>query len=81
MVVSFEGYNRDFNWKLTLIFNILKISFFDGFLAYPRPLYSSNMAKVSVLKWSQNGIIVAGRVISGTLKFLETCHFQDVLHI
>ena len=76
MVVSFEGYNRDFNEKLTFIFNISKISLFDDFLANPRPLYNSNMAKVSVVKWSQNWIIVAGSVISGIPNFLENCRFQ-----
>ena len=48
----------------------------DGVLANLRPLYNSNMSKVSIVKWSQNRIFVAGRVISGIPKFLENCGFQ-----
>ena len=34
---------------------ILKINALsDGFLVNPRPLYNSNMAKVYIVKWSQN---------------------------
>ena len=36
--------------------NISKIALFDGFLDNPRPLYNSNMAKVSIVKWSQKWI-------------------------
>ena len=31
-----------------------------GILSNPRPLFNSNMEKVSIVKWSQNCIFVAG---------------------
>ena len=37
-----------------------KIHFLIDFLVNPRPLYNSNMAKVSVVKWYQNMIFVDG---------------------
>ena len=30
-----------------------KNALFDGFFVNPRPLHNSNMAKVSIVKWSQ----------------------------
>ena len=30
----------------------------DGFFVNPRPLHNSNMAKVSIVKWSQKWIFV-----------------------
>ena len=33
---------------------------FDGFLDNPRLLYNSNIAKVSIVKWSQKFIFVGG---------------------
>ena len=55
--------------------NISKKALYDGILANLRPLYNSNMPKVSIVKWSQNKIFVAGRVISGLPNFLENCRF------
>ena len=37
----------------------------DGFFVNPRPLYNSNMAKVYIVKWSQNMIFVDGNFFSG----------------
>ena len=34
--------------------NISKNALFEGFFVIPRPLYNSNMPKVSIVKWSQN---------------------------
>ena len=34
------------------------------------------MAKVYIVKWSQNMIFVDGSAISGTPKYLENCRFQ-----
>ena len=47
----------------------------DGILANLRPLYISNMPKVSIVKWSQNWIFVARSAISGIPKFLDNCPF------
>ena len=56
--------------------NISKNALFDGFLDNPRPLYNSNMAKVSIVKWSQKWIFVYGSAISGIPKYFENCRFQ-----
>ena len=56
--------------------NISKNALFDGFLDNPRPLYDSNMAKVSIVKWSQKWNFVYGSVISGIPKYFENCGFQ-----
>ena len=53
-----------------------KNAIFYGFLDNPRPLYNSNMAKVSIVKWSQKWIFVYGSAISGIPKYFENCHFQ-----
>ena len=45
--------------------NILKKALNDGILANLGPLYSSNMPKVCIVKWSRNKIFVARSVISG----------------
>ena len=37
----------------------------DGFFGNLRPLYNSNMAKVSIVKWSQNWIFVDGTPFFG----------------
>ena len=39
---------------------MLKKKLSDGILAVLRPLYNSNMAKVSIVKWSHNLIFVDG---------------------
>ena len=44
---------------------------FDGFLDNPRPLYNSNMAKVSIVKWSQKLIFVYGTPIFGPTQILK----------
>ena len=75
MLVSFEGFNRDFNGKLTLLFVMSKITLFGGFLENQGPLYNSNMAKVYIVKWSQKWIIKAGSVIYGIPK---ECNFKIV---
>ena len=49
----------------------LKKKLSDGFLANLRPLFNSNVAKVSIVQWSQKLIFVAGSVISGIPKILE----------
>ena len=49
--------------------NISKNALSDGFLVNPRPLYNSNMAKVSIVKWSQKWIFVYGSAISGIPKY------------
>ena len=36
-----------------------------GILANPRPLYNSNVAKVSIVKWSQKWIFVDGNAFFG----------------
>ena len=48
VVVAFESYKYR---KYTLIFNISKNNLSDEVLANLRPLYTSNMAKVSIVKW------------------------------
>ena len=70
MVVSFEGYKRDFSWKLTLLFNMSKLSLLGGFLENLGPLYHSKMAKVSIVYRSQKWIIIARSVISGIPKII-----------
>ena len=47
-----------------------------GILSNPRPLNNINMAKVSIVKWSQKWIFVDGSAISGIPKYLENCCFQ-----
>ena len=56
--------------------NISKNALFDRILVNPRPLCNSNMAKVSIVKWSQNMIFVDGSAISGTPEYFENCRFQ-----
>ena len=53
-----------------------KNALFDEFLDNPRPLYNSNMAKVSIVMWSQKWIFVYGSAISGIPKYFENCRFQ-----
>ena len=56
--------------------NISNNALLDGFFVIPRPLYNSNMARLSIVKWSQNMIFVDGIAISGTPKYFENCRFQ-----
>ena len=56
--------------------NISNNALFDGFFVIPRPFNNSNMAKVSIVKWSQNMIFVDGSAISGTPKYFENCNFK-----
>ena len=44
---------------------------FDEFLDNPRPLYNSNMAKVSIVKWSQKWIFVDGNPFFGPTPYFE----------
>ena len=46
--------NRDYNGKRAQKQNILEKTISDGPSANLRPLFNSNVTKVSVLKWSQN---------------------------
>ena len=55
---------------------ISKKTLSDEILANLRPLYNSNMLKVSIVKWSRNKIFVAGSDISGVPNYLEYCRFQ-----
>ena len=43
---------------------IYQIHFMMDFFVNPRPLYNSNMVKVSIAKWSQNTIFVDGNPFS-----------------
>ena len=52
--VSSEFYNRDYKRKCAQKQNILKNALSDCPSANVRPLFNSNMTKVSVLNWSQN---------------------------
>ena len=61
---------------MDMLKNISKKAHSDKILANLRPLYNSNMPKVSIVKWSQKKIFVAGSVISGIPKFLENYCFQ-----
>ena len=57
-----------------------KIEFFDGFFfANLRPLYDSNLAKVTIVKWSQSWIFVVKNVISGILFFWIIAVFNVIL--
>ena len=70
----FKGYNGDLNGKQCWKINIAKKAFSDGPNAIPRPPFDSNVAKVPIVKWSQNLIFVDRSVISGVPQFLEnTC--------
>ena len=63
-----------------MIKNISKKALSDGILANPRPLYNSNVAKVSIVKWSQNWTFLDRKHFFGLpydLKFaLKTAIFQ-----
>ena len=56
--------------------NISKNALFNGFFVIPRSLYNSNMAKVFIVKWSQNMIFVDGSAISSTPKYFENLPFS-----
>ena len=60
----FFGCNGDFNGKRAKKHNILKKALSDGPSANLRPLYNSNVAKVSIVKWSQILILAVGSSIS-----------------
>ena len=47
-------YNGDYNRKKGQQLNILEKTILDGPSANLRPLFNSNMTKVSVIQWSQN---------------------------
>ena len=66
--VIFLGSNRDFNGKWGLKVNILKKTLSDGPSADLRPLYNCNVAKVSIIMWSQISISTSGSTISGIPK-------------
>ena len=71
VVVSFKRYNRQFYVKLTKKTNTSKKALSDSVFVNLRPLYNSNVAKVSFVLWSQNLIFVAISVISSIQFFLE----------
>ena len=48
---------------------ISKNALFDGFFVNPRLLHDINMAKVSIVKLSQNMIFVDGSAMSGAPKY------------
>ena len=48
-----------------------KNALFNEFLVNPRPLHDSNMAKVSIVKWSPKWIFVDRSAISGIPKYFE----------
>ena len=51
-MVNLEHYNWEFNGKWALK-KYLKNALSDGFFVNLRPLHNSNMAKLSIVKWSQ----------------------------
>ena len=57
-VVTFESYNGELNGKWTFRKKISNKALFNGFFANLTPLYNSNVAKVSIVKCSQNWIFV-----------------------
>ena len=70
----FFGCNGDFNGKRAKKHNILKKALSDGPSANLRPLYNSNVAKVSIVKWSQILILAVGSSISDIPKnFKKLC--------
>ena len=71
----FFGCNGDFNGKQAKKHNILKKALSDGPSANLRPLYNSNVAKVSIVKWSQISISTAGSTISGIPKISNNLRF------
>ena len=73
--VKILGGNGDFNGKWTYKLNILKKALSDGLSANLRPLYNSNVAKVSIVKWSQILISTEGSSISGIPKNVKNLLF------
>ena len=69
--VTFLGYDGNFNGKQDKKLNILIKVLSDIILAILIPLFSSNVATVSIVQWSQKLIFVAVSVISGIRNFLE----------
>ena len=53
-LLSLFSYNGDYNGKRAKKHNIPEKAVSDGPSAFLRPLYNSNMAKVSIIKLSQN---------------------------
>ena len=53
-VVTFESYNGELNGKWTFRKQISNKTLFNGFFANLTPLHNSNVAKVSIVKCSQN---------------------------
>ena len=64
-VVSFERYNREFNGKCTFRKKISNKALFNRFFANLTPLYNSNVAKVYIVKCSQNWIFVDRNLFFG----------------
>ena len=71
MLPLFFGCNGDFNGKRAKKHNILKKALSDGPSANLRPLYNSNVAKVSIVKWSQILISAVGSRVSGITIFYK----------
>ena len=65
---------KNFNGKQAPKNNILKKALSDGPSENLRPLYNSNVAKVSIVKWSQILILAVGSSISDIPKnFKKLC--------
>ena len=62
--------------------NMLKKALSDGPNTILRPLYNSNVAKVNIVKWSQNNIFVASssvsRIPKKIQKYLLCMHFSNL---
>ena len=54
----------------------LKKALVHGFFVNQRPLQNSNMAKVSIVNWSQKWSFVDGSTISGIPKYFENYRYQ-----
>ena len=74
----FFGCNGDFNGKRAKKHNILKKALSDGPSANLRPLYNSNVAKVSIVKWSQILISTVRSSIFGIPKIFKNFRFYCI---
>ena len=74
----FFGCNGDFNGKQDKKHNILKKALSDGPSANLRPLYNSNVAKVSIVKWSQILISTVRSSIFDIPKIFKKFRFQCI---
>ena len=56
----------------------LTVHFLKDFFGNPRPLYNSNVAKISIVEWSQKLLSMDGSVFSGIPNYLENCFFNAI---